>query len=274
MKEENKRIANENLEILKTQSYVCGKTKYLLSKSIERMISGTKVYSNSYKDGVKISTLISLPKTRPEILITPEDSFAAAANQIINHKTSCVLNFASAKYPGGGFLNGSSAQEEDLCRKSTLYAALSGQEKLYEWSRNNLKNSLYSDWCIYSPNVAIIRNSKLDFMVPLICSVITSPAPNRSAALKNGKVSDLEIDHAMRTRCELILKVAASEKRRNLVLGAFGCGVFGNDPVKVAYLWKDLLSEDKYGKYFKQVVFAIKAGANDDNYKAFKEVFR
>jgi len=274
MKEQLINIANENLEIFKRKEYIVDKTRILLTKSLEKMISNTKIYSNYYRNGINITRLCDVPKTDPEIIITKQDSFSAAIDQLKNFKTSCVLNFASAKYPGGGFLKGSAVQEEDLCRKSTLYESISRQNELYEWSTKHLRGSLYSDWCIFSPNVVIIRDSNLKLMRPVACTVLTSPAPNRTAALKNKTATEEDIVIAMKNRCELILKVAAVEKRTNLVLGAFGCGVFGNDPKIVAEIWRDLLKKEKYGKYFKHITFAIKTNKDESNYNAFVKTFK
>ena len=213
------------------------------------------------------------PVLDPRISITKEDSFTAAINQIIEYKSSCVLNFASAKQPGGGYLTGASAQEESLCRRSTLYASLEKQMDLYNWSVKHTRGGLYSDWCILSPNVTIFRNEELNLTwPPYACSVLTSPAPNHDYAVKLGMPEE-KIEAALYNRCDLILKVAAANKKRNLVLGAFGCGVFGNDPEICARIWKDLLSKEKYGKHFDHITFAVK-GKNETNYSAFRKVFK
>lgn len=274
MNNENVKIAEENEEILKNKFYVVGKTKFLLEKSLNKMIEGTKIFSKYYPgEREKSLVLPSASGYEPKILVTKEDSFTAAINQIKEYKTSCVLNFASARRPGGGYLTGAPAQEESLCRRSTLYASLEKQMDLYNWSGSNLRRGLYSDWCIFTPNVVIIRDENLELSRPFACSVVTSPAPNRNYALEHGKREE-EIERALYGRCELILRVAASQNRRNLVLGAFGCGVFGNDPVVCAKTWQRLLSSRKYGPYFDHVTFAIKTGKSETNYLAFKDMFR
>lgn len=182
---------------------------------------------------------------------------------------ACILNFASAKTPGGGFLTGARAQEESLCRCGTLYMHLVSHEDLYEWSNEHLNKGVYSTWAIYSPEVSMFKDGKdYSYRNEFKCSVITSPAVNAGAARRH-QVSQSEIDKAMRERIEHIFKVAAINEEKNLVLGAFGCGVFKNDPKRVAEIFLDVSFD--YRGYFERVIFAIPS--KDANYEAFKSVF-
>jgi len=176
----------------------------------------------------------------------------------------CVLNFASFTRPGGGFIKGSIAQEEALCHVSNLYNILLGFVDEYNenYNKSSFNNGLYENWAIYSPNVYFKMNE-----VDKRANVITCPAPNYTV-YKTKSDNDTLYDEVLRSRIKYILDIAYANDQKILVLGAFGCGVFGNDPNKVAIMFKALLRNYK----FRKVIFAIPNNGNG-NYKAFKKVF-
>lgn len=169
-----------------------------------------------------------------------------------------ILNFASAKKPGGGYKTGARAQEEDLCRCSTLYKGLVGQDEYYVPNRR-CGTALYTDHIIYTPHVSFFRDDKtyallpLDQVAPL--DVITAPAPNAGAA----RESPREVNETLRRRARYVLDVAARNKVQHLVLGAWGCGVFRNDPEIVADAFGAWLEDERFRGVFGRVVFAIYA---------------
>ena len=179
-----------------------------------------------------------------------------------------VLNFASHTHPGGQFLNGSSAQEESLCHESNLYNVLSEFQDYYRENHNTRNDFMYCNRGIYSPDVRFVRG---DWEVP--CDVITCAAPNLAGNRKfhNVKVSLEENDRILRERCRFVLEMAKENHVEMLILGAFGCGVFGQDPERVATHFCDLLTYD-FANCFKHVEFAIPVRANPENYEAFKKV--
>ena len=177
-----------------------------------------------------------------------------------------ALNFASYKNPGGMFLNGSSAQEESLCHESNLYNILKRlEDRFYVPNRRRLNNSLYNSNLIYTPSV-YFESVNLD---EVYCDIITCAAPNRTAARRWKKIPDDIINEHMEDRIDHVLFAALDNRVDVLILGAFGCGVFGNEPKVVAKIFKKFLETD-YKGVFKKVVFAIPAGKN---YDKFKEVF-
>src|SRR6185312_12808515 len=98
-----------------------------------------------------------------------------------------ALNFASAKNPGGGFLGGAKAQEEDLCRCSALYTCQLTQSAYYEVNRAT-SSMLYTDNIIYSPDVPFFRDDRLQLLdEPFTVSIITAPAPNAGQAALKGR---------------------------------------------------------------------------------------
>jgi uncharacterized protein (TIGR02452 family) len=165
-----------------------------------------------------------------------------------------ALNFASAKNPGGGFLTGAQAQEESLARASGLYAMLLG-DPMYDHHRAR-KDPLYTTWVIYSPDVPVFRLDEGQLLdEPYFCSFLTSPAVNVGALRHRDRRGD-EIRRVMQERIERVLAVAALHGHEVLVLGAWGCGVFQNDPEQIAELFQTALAERFHGT-FTHVVFAV-----------------
>lgn len=171
-----------------------------------------------------------------------------------------ILNFASYKNPGGMYLNGSSAQEECICHSSTLFPVLeSFNDTFYHFNRENKNKALYTNRMLYSPDIVIMEGNK-----KRLVDVITIAAPNRGAALKNG-VSEDEIETTMRERIICTLEVAKSHGVKTLFLGAFGCGVFKNNPEVVARIFCDELKKYPEMKF----VFPI---PDEENYNAFSSI--
>lgn len=169
-----------------------------------------------------------------------------------------ALNFASAKNPGGGFLGGSQAQEESLARASALYATLSTQQPYYDANRA-CDTCLYTDHMIVSPMVPVFRDDEDQLLEePWFMTFITSPAPNAGAVAKNEPHRLGEIESTLRTRMEQILSAAVVEGQTALVLGAWGCGVFKNDPATVANLFAQFLrGNGAFARAFEAVAFAV-----------------
>lgn len=201
-----------------------------------------------------------------------------------------VLNFASAKNPGGGFRKGSMAQEESLALNSALYACLK-DDKMYEYHRNQSNDGLYSDWVIFSPNVPIFRN-EIDgsFIEPWPCSIITCPCINKKlekSNLEGSKKSKMKkqslssqrtksgSEPQLQKRAKRMLRVLAAHHDGHIVLGAWGCGVFGNDPNTIAKIFSDLLRTDEtFVNRWPKVVFAVlDRSETGRTFQAFKDVF-
>jgi uncharacterized protein (TIGR02452 family) len=165
------------------------------------------------------------------------------------------LNFASARHPGGGFLSGARAQEESLARSSGLYASLIRMREMYDYNRGRA-TCLYSDYMIFSPRVPVFRDENWTLLeTPFPASFITAPAVNAGAVHSHERV---QIEPIMRRRTEKVLRLAYRERQRTLVLGAWGCGVFRNDPAMVADHFAGLLRPGGlFHNVFERVVFAV-----------------
>ena len=172
-----------------------------------------------------------------------------------NADVAC-LNFASAKNPGGGFIGGSQAQEEALARASGLYACLLATPDYYQQNRAN-PSPLYTDHIIYSPAVPVFRDDDDRLLAePYRTSIITAPAPNAGALMQNRPEDEPLLVPTMARRIRAVLAVAQAQGHRHLVLGAWGCGVFGNDPATVAELFREALDGGAYDSV-ERVVFAV-----------------
>lgn len=264
IKEANVRIFNH------TQSQIA-KSK-LLSESVKQSIANQKYYAD--KD--EVGATLGLHAGR--VIVTKSSSFDAARK----YNNVCVLNFASATNPGGGVTKGSSAQEECLCRCSTLYECLNSAESwknFYEPHRKH-GNALHNDDIIYTPNVYIIKSDSYNNLYqPKSVNVITCAAPNLRETPSNAynhergegvKISDSELFELHKRRAGKILRVAAANGNTNIVLGAFGCGAFRNDPKIVAEAYKAALSD--YAYMFDTIEFAVFCKDDTTNYDVFKSV--
>lgn len=250
-------------------------------KRAEQARKHTEQMENEYSEKIKESirdTVYYLPgfecnktvlqENATKIIVDDIDSVSAIMKYRKTTKDGrmAVLNFSSYKNPGGMFLNGSKAQEECLCHESFLYNVLSQKQDFYDWNNRHKNKALYLDRGLYSPNIRFDR----DNLFSCLCDVITCAAPNKTTAQKYQNVSDEDNTKVLRSRIKFVLDIAKDNYVETLILGAYGCGVFGQDAREVASIFKEYLSTTHI--CFDRVVFAIPKG-KDGNYQAFEEVF-
>lgn len=267
------KMAKETLQIAKQGYY------YLEEKKIElTKINGMYAYDDVFVlDEDKLNEIENdedeffersfCGTTGADFFLVDGDSYQVASG--LEHPL--VMNFANAIHPGGGFLNGARAQEESLCRNSTLYLSLSSEKamEMYNYNRNNLK-PLDSDYMLVTPEVCVFRDLDGELLQePYNVSVVTIPAPNKNGRAKGVKQSML--DDVMTDRLRRMLYMAARYGYRNLVLGAWGCGAFGHDTEIVAGYFYKIFFEDGFNKFFETVAFAILH--DEDKINAFRKVF-
>lgn len=224
-----------------------------------------------------------------KVTVSMKRSFQAA--EAYKGEKVCVLNFASARHPGGGVLTGATAQEECLCRCSTLYFAISEEsivEKFHQKHNTLIKQQkmdlLYNSDCIFSPDIVVFKSD--DGYYNLLSEnerynvdVITCASPNLTWVSKklldeNGKISYDKLKNVHKERAKKILDIAKSNNEEVLILGAFGCGAFKNPPKIVAPAWAEVLKDYIYD--FKEVEFAVysKPKNPSNNYITFNQVIR
>ena len=189
------------------------------------------------------------------------DSTFAVARRLVGRfgaERVAALNFASAKNPGGGFLSGAQAQEECLARASALHACLAPQHDFYDANRA-CGSPLYTDHLIASPGVPVFRDDADRLLeAPWAVTILTCPAPNAGAVAANWPDLLREVAPTFRRRIGLVLGEAAARRQAALVLGAWGCGVFGNDPATVAGLFAEQLEGGgPFAGVFEHVSFAV-----------------
>lgn len=272
---DRRELARETLEILKRGYYEPdagkGAGRIAIKDAVEFSIRHSTLITPA--EGQKLLEKYGTrpggggPETRVENLSTVEAVRILAAEG----KTAVgVLNFASARNPGGGFLNGAKAQEETLTISSALYPTLTAHEEYYRENRAQ-RSMMYLDYGIYSPEVLFFRDEELRLTeTPVKASVLTLPAVNMGQALLKGEDPE-EARRVMRRRMKLALSIFAEKGAEHLVLGAYGCGVFRNDPRDVAAWWRELL-EEGMGRHFRSVFHAVlDRSKGQDCVRAFRE---
>jgi len=269
--------AQETLRIIEQGFYTVDDTDISVKDEISKSINDTLLYRSDEFESVLASADEKLKGLDYETLIAVENTTVlqgAAQLQQREGKTGC-LNFASAKNPGGGFLGGAMAQEESLALSSALYPTLTKHFEMYEYNRGR-STYLYSDCMIYSPDVAVFRNDDGELTNDfLTLSFVTSPAVN-IGAMKNNRPEEMELaEAAMLQRMDRVLALMVHHDIDHLLLGAWGCGVFQNDPNDIAgYFAHYLMPGGKYSRAFKSVLFAVlDRSKTGDNINAFREHF-
>lgn len=275
---------NENISIFQDTERLC-KTNELLMQAVrhssenQKLILGSKeiIQPDSTERKYEASASLTVSKKRT----------LEAASQYRGQKTA-VLNFASATNPGGGVIKGSSAQEEAICRCSSLYFNLNEKamwDGFYSPHRA-ARNPMHNDDCIYTPDVVVFKS---DTVSPALLpeadwykvNVITCAAPNLRERPANSmhpgerntpaRLSDRDLLAIHEKRLRRILNIAAAEENEVVILGAFGCGAFLNPPRIVARAMKNVVKERRYD--FKRIEFAVYCPPRDDsNYKMFERI--
>ena len=272
---DRKATARETLEILKEGAYQYNGVRIDIQELQTRSVKGSRLYTPEEGERRLEKYSKEAGSQNPACPCTVEnistvDAILALAAE--GAQGLAVLNFASSKNPGGGFINGAMAQEESLAASSGLYKTLTVNEGYYRANRA-CGTMIYTDHAIYSPDVVFFRDGGFRLLErPVTASVLTLPAVNMGQVLLKGEDQE-KAEQAMRRRMELALALFAENGDRNLVLGAYGCGVFRNDPVKVAAWWRELL-EAGYGRYFDKIVFAVLDRTGKQNcIRAFESEF-
>lgn len=244
------RLGRETVEIVQRRGYEVGGRRIDLGPAVDFAVSGTREHRP--EDDVPLEAPGG-HDTRFEV--TGETTLEAGRRLAGEGLRPAALNFASAKHPGGGFLGGARAQEESLARSSALFACLDGRE-MYSFHRAR-RDPMYTHWVIWSPEVPVFREDDGTLLEePWSCTFITCAAVNAGVALRRDPDRRAEVHEVMRERTLRVLGVAAMHEHEHLVLGAWGCGVFGNDTGRVAELFHEALSGPFRGA-FARVVFAI-----------------
>lgn len=268
-------IARENAEILAAGGYRTRSGRQVaLAAALAEAKAGTRIYGPNRV--IPDEKPVGVGK-RTAVEVTGESSTVAARRLAADPAAApdgarvAVLNFASARNPGGGYVRGAKAQEEALCRASALYETLLEAPEYYEVHRAE-RSTFYTDRVIHSPAVPVFRDDRGELLeTPFRAGFLTSPAPNAGTIRRQEPERVAEIPGALVRRAELVLEVAALHGYRRLVLGAWGCGVFQNDPAEVAEAFRGLLA-GRFAGVFERVVFGV-LDRKPETREAFERAF-
>jgi uncharacterized protein (TIGR02452 family) len=248
-------VAAETVRILRDGDYIAPSGRRVdLRADVEAAVAGTRLY---LPDELSLQAEPTAG-LETSIEVTGESTLAATRRlAATTHGEVVALNFASAHHPGGGFLGGASAQEESLARASGLYACLQAAPDFYRYHRAN-RDPLYSDRVVYSPSVPVFRDDAGGLLEePYRVAILTAAAPNAGVLLEREPGRLVQVRAALRARSAKVLAAAHRHGHRVLVLGAWGCGVFDNDPEDTASAFAEQLLGGAFTGRFAWVVFAV-----------------
>ena len=275
----------ENVEIFEDTQRLYSSNERLISP-IKHSSAGQQCFSGKgchwYGPGYRIY------QQPAKVIVSPKRTLEAAAPYAYAGKKVCVLNFASATNPGGGVVKGSSAQEEAICRCSTLYPNLKEQRMWNQFyaPHRRAHDPLHNDDCIYTPGVVVFK-SDTDYpqLMPeekwYSVNVLTCAAPNLRERPSNGMnsgdgddavhISREELQTLHEKRMRRVLEIAWAKENEVVILGAFGCGAFRTPPAVVAQAMKTVVQE--YRKKFETIEFAVYCSTQyDTNYRVFQQI--
>ena len=252
-----RQLAADTIKIAENGYYIIGNRKIVLSiedrnhyyenfNFLPRELKGNTIFENTkylIKNESVIKTIHSFKK---------------------NGLSLGVLNFASAYHPGGGFINGAMAQEEVLTYCSDLYRTLTSDISSQYYEKNkNAKSTTYTDGIVITNNLFFRDENYNLILAPTACTVLTCPAVNMNNVYKAG-ISVNTAKRIMKNRMRNVLYMFAYSGCMDIILGAWGCGVFKNNAEDIARNWKELLIDENLQKYFNSVTFTVldKTGNN------------
>lgn len=237
---------------------------------INAAIASTEIFTDSVQfpedfDSNKITTpeFLVIDSNSVDALFYLRDKYDIDTYSALKHNQIAVLNFASYNTPGGGFMRGAMAQEESLCHASFLYNVLLKKTEYYDYNTQHKNRGLYTNRAMWTPDVVFETSEDGDV---LQADVLTCAAPNKSLMYKYGNFTEAGNTRALKQRIKFIADIVNIHNVDIIVLGAFGCGVFRNDPKEVAELFYENFRESTA----KKVVFAI---PDMKNRASFEEIF-
>lgn len=274
-KEKNAEIFLDTQQLYKSDKVLAKAVRH--SRSAQEFISGNS----------SVEAPAGTSGKTAEVIVSAKRSLEAAINYAKQGKKVCVLNFASATNPGGGVVHGSSAQEESICRCTTLYPCLNCKEMwdYFYTPHREAGNPLYNNDCIYTPEVVVFK-SDTDFPELLSqnewqsVNILTCAAPNLRRKPSNSmnpnsgnapaEITDKQLETLLTSRIRRIFEIAAAHENEVLILGAFGCGAFRNPPAIVSGVFKSVM-QDFLG-CFETIEYAVYCTEREtENYNAFKK---
>lgn len=280
-REERTAVYANTVAIANKGEYTSPKGKKVEILNLDRMLDGTHFYAK-----MAVVDYAALPKYDTEIKVIDNDTIYAAKDLIDRGMNPCVLNMASFHTPGGGVITGSSAQEENIFRRTNIFKSLYQFQSVGEAYGIKQREERYPlDYHyggIYTPHVTVFKASDdKDYILleePFEIAVV-SVAAIKNPRVYNGKLVPW-VEDTLKCKIRQILDIALENGHDSIVLSAFGCGAYKTPPTEMARLFKEILDSDKYKNAFKAIHFAIinlksTNGAHNPqgNFKPFKDLF-
>lgn len=269
-------VVDDTLSIIREEGYQpVGSVDWIdLAKPMKNMRTGSEIYTD-------ILPKLTIPNPGYDTILTVDnlDTFERA-KLFPGYEDVAVLNMASEIIPGGGVLKGSMAQEEELCRRSTLLGSLyrywGDRGKRYlEISRGHKINyPLKPLGAIWSPEVVVIKNRRYQLLEePFLVNVISMAAIRNPELTDDGEMIPPR-KQLMCKKIRALLRLAANKGMKKLVLGAWGCGAFHCPPKQMAELFLRVINGEEMKGRFEEISFAIldNPGKRENNYEIFKSV--
>lgn len=278
----NKAILNDTLRIIEDGYYTKDEQLIMLIYSTEESQESIvilpdevkQIYNKCFDKGNKYSS-----DCNSKCFNLDSSSLGIKTKKDYNSNRVLVLNFANPINPGGGVRIGAKAQEEDLCRRSTLLYALESKAASKYYNYNKSRRSLSkSNTIMLHPNVEVFKNEAgILLKKPEQIAVVTCAAP--IATSFEDLESKKQYEKIFYLRILSLLICAAFYEYDYLILGAWGCGAFGNDPKIVAELFRKAIYDEsingfKICKNFKRIDFAVlSTDKNNYNFDTFDTTF-
>lgn len=246
--------------IMASGRYIFDGVSIDLSEKLAQSCAGVRIIKPNEWDNVfHQSTDFCKNMDLASITVTTETTLAALERLIMNGKTNiAALNFASAIHPGGGWDRGALAQEETLARASGLVASLQRIPEFYQANRD-CSHLFYTDHAIWSPAVPFFCHDDGTLLKqPYTADIITMPAPNVGGIEEITENELRSLPALWRHRIRCVLALAITNRTKHLVLGSWGCGSFGNDPITVARRFSEILHpKEPWRRGLETITFAI-----------------
>ena len=287
------KVFTHNLDIFRDGAYRTESDKVVTLPVGGQFVEDSQMFSEKCEIGDSDFVELNLPQFHTEVQVINQDCILATRDLVEQGYNPALLNMASLYHPGGGVLTGSSAQEEDLCRRSNLaislyqfslpggrYGDLADMVRVKRRAERYPMDNTYGG--IYSPDITFFRaNIDEGYALldePFRAAVISVASLNYNpkhghSQLDNGNIPEAD-KPVLKEKIRTILRIGALKNHDSLVLGALGCGAFCTPPAQMARLFHQVMDEQEFQGRFKKIVFAIIDSPSSNNFKPFLKEFR
>lgn len=257
-REENVAVYSNTVAIVRKGSYMSPKGKRVNLPDPKKMVDGTKFYGKKV-----VNDYDAISRYETEIKVIDKDCIYVAKDLIDRGFNPCMLNMASFSTPGGGVTKGSSAQEENIFRRSNIFMSLYQFHSIgenYGVKQREERYPLdYNFGGIYTPHVTIFKggsDTRYTLLEEPFEVAVVSVSAVKNPTLHDGKLEPWVID-TTKSKIRQIFDIAIENGHDSLALSAFGCGAYKTPPTEMAKLFKEVIESKKYKRAFKAIHFAI-----------------